>query len=792
MRYPHLPPTCVALTTVLASALPPPAAIADDQLSLEEIVVTAQKRSQSLQDVPIAIQALGADILEQNSVTSISDIGNLTPGLSICNSIQDGAEIAIRGIGTAVLGLGFDQSVPLYLDGVYLGRGFDLIGDLMDIQQIEVLKGPQGTLFGRNAAAGAVNVTTQSPQEDFGGSVRAGIGEKNLRKIQGTVNIPINEQLALRANAATRQRDGWQKNLDGGDPLYEQDRQSARIKLLWSINDDTSVEFTSDYSSFDDTQGGYLLTQSSSGIPAQDLDDKAAPSNTRLSDGSVVDPEVDRTAHGYAAKVLWDITEDLTLTSITSYRTFELDMFVGTGALTPDVLDLSPGPVFPFDNLSVLVDQIEMETDEFSQEFRLNGVTNNWDWFVGINYFKSEAEQVETFALPGLEVLIGPPLLGTYGDDSQGSKIDTESFGIFGDVIWHVTDRLNTSFGLRYSFDEKEVSYLNSPQRLNLLFATVPDDFANGITQDKADWDDISGRIVLDYQLTEETMVFAGITMGYKSGGYGTTTGPASAAAGEAFDPYDKETTTSFETGLKAKFLDNRMHLNASLFYTQFENYQLQIADLTQPATALDLSAPEATSHGVDIELSFAMTERITLGLISGYLETEYAEDVEDNNGVVAIPEGQDLLRAPRWTTTATFDYSHPLDIGQIRFNTTFTYRTSQRLTNSTTESLTSATIAATGGDPGFSFSNSDLESGSYGLLNARLSFTTVDERWEIAAWGTNLTDKAYRDDDSLAVSNALLGAIGGAIGTPNSAFAVAPYTRNEPRMWGMDVTYSF
>ncbi|BFM16896.1 TonB-dependent receptor [Maricurvus nonylphenolicus] len=792
MRHLYPGTLYLALAATLPASLLPTAYAAEDQLSLEEIVVTAQKREQSLQDVPIAIQALGADILEQNSVTSISDIGNLTPGLSICNSIQDGAEIAIRGIGTAVLGLGFDQSVPLYLDGVYLGRGFDLIGDLMDIQQIEVLKGPQGTLFGRNAAAGAVNVTTQSPQEDFAGSIRAGIGEKNLRKLQGTLNIPINEQLALRANAAVRQRDGWQKNLDGGDPLYEQDHQSGRVKLLWSINDDTSVEFTTDYSKFDDTQGGYLLTQASSGIPTQDLDDKSAPSTTRLSDGSVVDPAVERTANGYAAKVLWDINEDLTLTAISSYRTFELDMFVGTGALTPDVLDLSPGPVFPFDNLSVLVDQIEMETDEYSQEFRLNGVTNNWDWFVGINFFKSEAEQIETFALPGIAVLTGPPLLGTYGDDRQGSKIDTESFGIFGDVIWHITDRLNASFGLRYSYDEKEVTYFRVPQRLNLLFATVPDDFANGITQDKADWDDVSGRIVLDYQLTEETMVFAGITMGYKSGGFGTTTGPTTAAAGGAFDPFDKETTTSFETGLKAKLLDNRMHLNASVFYTHFEDYQLQIADLTQPATALDLSAPEATSHGVDIEISFAMTERITLGLISGYLETEYAKDVEDNNGVVAIPEGQDLLRAPRWTTTATFDYTLPIDIGQIRFNATYTYRTSQRLTNSTTESLTSATITATGGDPGFSFSENDLESGSYGLLNARLSFMTADERWEIAAWGTNLTDKAYRDDDSLAVSNALLGAIGGFIGTPNSAFAVAPYTRNEPRMWGIDVTYNF
>jgi iron complex outermembrane recepter protein len=794
VRYLQIAPTYSCLALALSGITFPSVILAEDLFALEEILVTAQKREQSLQDVPIAVQALSADLLEQNTITSISDIGNLTPGLSICNSIQDGAEIAIRGIGTAVLGLGFDQSVPLYLDGVYLGRGFDLIGDLMDVQQIEVLKGPQGTLFGRNAAAGAVNVITQTPGDDLGGSLRAGIGEKDLRKFQGTINIPLTDNLFLRANGALRTRDGWQKNLDGGDPMYEQDHQTARIKLLWQTSDDLSILFTTDYSKFDDLQGGYIISKASAGIPTYDIEDKAAPSTTRLLDGSVVDPKVERETKGFAANVTWDMSEALTLTSISSFRTFDLDMFGGSGSITPSVIDLTPGPIIPFDNYPVLVDKTNIETDEYSQEFRLNGKSNIMNWFMGVNYFKSEGKLDQTFALPALAIILSPsPLQGVYGDDGQISKIDTESWAIFGDAIWHATEKLNISAGLRYSYDEKEVSYSTAPQRLGLIFATVPDDFLNGTTKGDADWDDLSGRIVVDYQLTEDIMIFTGITQGYKSGGFGTTVGSARALAGNAFRPFDKETTTNFESGFKSSLMDNRIRLNVSAFYTKFDDYQLQIADLQAPATALDLSAPEALSHGVDIEFSFAATERLTLGLNSGYLETELSEDVKDDNGTVAIPEGQDLLRAPRWTTTASLDYVFPFsNAGEVRFNTTYTYRTSQRLTNSTPESLNSATILATGGDPGIEITENDLESGSYGLLNARLSYRTMNERWEVAAWGTNLTDKTYRDDEVNAIANALLGAVGSAIGAPQASMAVTTYTRNEPRMWGMDLTYNF
>ncbi|WP_390616259.1 TonB-dependent receptor [Maricurvus nonylphenolicus] len=779
----------VSLLAAAVAASMSSSVLADDGFTLEEIVVTAQKREQSLQEVPIAVQAIDSDMLEQNSVVSISDIGNMTPGLSIGNAVQDGAEIAIRGIGTSVLGLGFDQSVPLYLDGVYLGRGFDLLGDMIDVQQIEVLKGPQGTLFGRNAAAGAINVTTAAPVDEVEGRLKVGVGREDLRTVQAMYNTPLTENLLLRVNGSLRKRDGWQENLDGGDDLYEQDQSTARAKLLWMAQEDLSVELTADYSNVDNTQGGYILEKASPGITTQDIDDKAAPSTTRLLDGTTAEPFVERKSHGLSAKVTWDLSDELTFTSISSYRKAEVDMQVGNGSLSliPDAIN---GTTL---NLPVLVDRFEIEADEYSQEFRLSGISDKADWFAGFNYYKSEGEQLEPLALPAIAManiisMTPSALTGTYYDDSQKSLIDTESYSLFGDVIWHLTDKLNLTTGLRYSYDEKTSEFKPSQQAEATFFATVPDHFLNGKTKDSADWDDVSGRIVVDYQVDEDTMVYAGVSTGYKSGGFGSTVGVAAALAGEAFNPFDKETTTNYEAGVKMTTYDGRLRINMAAFFTEFENYQLQMADLNVPGTALDLSAPEAESHGVDLDIAFAATESLNLGLLVGYLETEYAKDVLTDAGEVAIPKGQDLLRAPRWTTTAVIDYVLPVaDIGDLRFNTTYTYRTSQRLSNSTAASLTSATSGV--GDPGVVITESDNESGSYGLLNARLSLLSADETWEVAVWGTNLTDKAYRDDDNSAVANGVLSALSAGTGVP---MAVTSYTRNEPRMWGVDFTYNF
>lgn len=768
--------------TLLASAISgisSMSTIAEEDFKLEEVIVTAQKREQSLQDVPIAVQAIGADMLKQISASTISDIGNMSPGLSISNASQEGTSIAIRGIGTSILGIGFDQSVPLYLDGVYLGRGFDLIGDLMDVEQIEVLKGPQGTLFGRNAAAGAVNVTTQAPHEETEGAVKIGVGKENLKTVQALYNTALSDNVYARVNASWRVRDGWQENLDGGDDLNEQDQATARAKLLWDASDSVSVLLTADYSKMDNLQNGFVSTKASPGIPTHDIDDEAAPATTVTLDGTALDPLLKRESEGYSAKIDWKISDDLTLTSITSYRTVDIDTITGGGAITTDL----------FGNLPVLFDGVKTYADEYSQEFRLSGANDKADWFVGFNYYRSEGERETPLAMPVFALLVGTPLEGTLGDDNQRSEVINDSYSAFGDVIWHLSDRLNLTTGLRYSYDDKTLVFKSAPQRLDIFFAAVPSGFLGNPTKYSEDWKDLSGRVVLDYQLNDDTMVFAGVSQGYKSGGFGTSASPSAAASGQVFEPFDKETTTNYEAGVKTTLMDNRLRLNASVFYTEFENYQLQIADLEHPATSLDLSAPEAISQGVDLELVYAATENLTLNLNTGYLETEYAKDVKSSDGTVVIPEGQDLLRAPRWTTTAGLDYVISLsDIGDLRFNASYTYRTSQRLGNAPAVSLTAATRLVAG-DPGIEITESDQESGAYGLLNARLSLLSADETWEVAVWGTNLTDKAYRDTNWNAYANAVLGAVSDVTGVP---MAMTAFTRNEPRMWGVDFTYNF
>ena len=225
----------------LAMAMLPMAGQAQE-FALEEIVVTAQKREQSLQDVPLSVQAISADKLEQNSVSSISDISNLAPGVSFSN-IDDGGNLAIRGVGTEALGVGLEQSTAIYIDGVYQ-PSISAIADLVDIAQIEILRGPQGTIFGRNAAAGAISIRTNAPTDVLEGSVKIGAGSDDLRTVQGVLNLPLSDTLLTRTSVTYRERDGWQSNTDmaDGPDLYEQEKHSIRSRIQSLDSDDVTVE----------------------------------------------------------------------------------------------------------------------------------------------------------------------------------------------------------------------------------------------------------------------------------------------------------------------------------------------------------------------------------------------------------------------------------------------------------------------------------------------------------------------------------------------------------------------
>lgn len=716
---------------------------------LEEVLVTAQKREQSLQDVPIAVTALGADGLEQAGIRTLSDVSQLVPGLTITDTQSETTGISMRGISSNDFGFAVEQSIPVYLDGVYLGLGTSLMGDLTDIAQVEVLKGPQGTLFGRNAAGGAVSITTAPVEDDFSGELRAGFGNYDLTTAAGTINVPIIEgTLGIRINAGIRQRDGWQKNLiSNKEDGYEQDRWYTRAKIAWTPTDAVSVEWSSDFKEEDDNSGYYYLLESD--IPVSDYNPvvfdtegtTAANGNFAIGSnvvaGESLNYRIEREIEGHAAKVSWDISEALTFTSISSYRTLEY-------AIDED----NDGTEFLLLNVRSF-----MDAEEYSQEFRINGNTDALDWFVGASAYgqKSEGSVTDSF---------GSFLVGAAVTEVNIVESEVESYGLFGDVIWAATDKINLTVGARYSYDEKTQDILTPNQDtlglgFNLVFPSVgqltdvngtPDPTLANL---KSDWDDFSLRSVIDYRVNDDSMVFFSVSQGYKSGGFNSF---PIVDLGEFFplttpgqlEPYDEEKVTSYELGIKSELMERRLRLNASVFYYDWDDLQVQI---TRDKALFTINAGKAIGKGADVELTFQATENLVFTANLGWLSAKYDEDVPGSD----IRDGDELLYSPEFASTLGVDYTVFLgDELELRTNMSYSYNGDQYLSSTTEEN-------------------------SYSLFNARVSLLSSSDTWEVALWGRNLTDESYLDTVS-----------------DFSEIGYISARRNEPRTYGAEVIYRF
>lgn len=735
-----------------------------DSFAIEEVIVTAQKREQSLQDVPIAVTALSGDFLQQTGTVSLSDVANVTPGLNISNTQSESISITMRGIGSNDFGYSSDQSIPVYLDGVYMGSGSAIVGDLMDVAQIEVLKGPQGTLFGRNAVGGAVSVTTSRPSDELEGQVSVGGGNYGLRTVKGMANLPlIDDELYLRVSGSTRNRDGWQKNIATGDrDGFEQDRWNARAKLLWIPTDNLEIEFTSDWQNEQDHAGYYNVrggfaadaldglgllsaaTKDAKGTSANNGDAFFDGVSIAGPDGSGIDHELNRKVRGNALKVSWDINEDLTFTSISSYR------------------EMNSGISEDIDGSEYLVLNVRsfMDNEEYSQEFRLNGTSEKLDWFVGLSAYRSDvAGQVNDS--------FGAIFTGAAFDETAKVKAKTESYALFGDAIYALNDTTNITFGLRASYDAKSQDIKN-PAAFGLIF---PGDNqfldANGnpdpsLTSSHENWSDISPRLVVDHQLNEDLMVFAGVSQGFKSGGFNSfptvDTDPLSATFGfvpnGSTEPFDEEKITNYEAGFKSTLMEGRLRLNGSIYYYDFEDLQFLVGDGT---TIIAKNAGSATGLGIDIEAMYMITENLSISANLGWLDAEYGDDVVETDGNVIVQDGQDLAYAPSLSGNLGIDYLLPLDeLGEIRAHLNYAYTGERTHNGASTDSI--------------------YEEDASGLLSTRVSWLSSDENWEVAAWGTNLTNEDVIES----------------LGGVTDDFGFISSRRGEPRMYGVELSYFY
>lgn len=585
-----------------AAAAPPQA---EKATALEDIVVTARKREEQAKDVPMSISVISGDRLERHGDANFRDIGGLFPGVSFNDSNGGGGEFSIRGLTSA--GSGSDTSIGLYVDGVFIGNEAAASQRLFDLRNVQVLRGPQGTLFGRNTVAGAINIETRMPEPGFSGSVDATLGNYGLRQLGGTLNVPLaGDRVIARLSVVDRERDGYLKNLaQPGVRGNDEDGTSARLHVLATPNDTLKLLFSADQSRDRTCDNMFHLVGGALFDGNTDPDESAW-------DGACRDT-ID--VNGYSLRADQQFG-DLTFTSITAYR--DRDSYFLTDR--------------DFTALPILTTGLATDERQLTQEFRLaNAGGERFNWTVGTFFFDSRHDQDTILEL-------GPGFLGPGLTNLVHALADTrtKSYAAFANGDYMLTDKLKAELGLRYTWEKKSVDYVQTATLPIPGFGIVPP-FSKEVTG--GEW---SPTATLSYALDSGAMVYGRIARGFKSGGFNA--GPSSDPDHIEFQP---EKLTSYEVGYKAELLDGRVRFDGDVYYLDYTNIQQS----DQDGSGFFISnAASARSYGAETQLALWLSEHATLNAGLGYVDAKYEE--------FGAKSGNMLPRAPKWTGSLGLDLS--------------------------------------------------------------------------------------------------------------------------------------
>lgn len=734
------------LSLAIASACSTAAVAAD--FTLEEIVVTAQKRAESVQDVPISISAMSADFVGKVGAQSIDDLGVHTPGLETRVTQPTQPSFSIRGITTNDFGIAADPAVAVYVDGVYSGRSGASMTAFQDLERVEVLKGPQGTLFGKNAAAGAIHLISNKPTQDFEGSAKVTVGNYGKRKIEGMVNVPLNDTMALRVNVMDNHTDGYYENTVTGDELADENNHGARAMLSWAVSDTTDVLFQIDYADVDQSAAVDVGALAHSDL----YDDKVALDTT---------PKETLELWGGSLTVESDF-DPLTFTSITAIKRFESSNLRdqdGTNFFVPGVGGF--GYVFDTQNVE--------ENTFFSQEFRLSDQANEaLRWTLGAMYSREHGKQDTTVSLSGDIVtalsggLVTIPGGSIYSEVAYGDLVST-SAAVYGDATYAINDQLDLTVGVRYTRDEKDyeltvpsptVDGVSTGSPVGLVFYDVVDE----AKQDDS-WSNVSTRVVLDYAFAEDAMLYLSYATGYKAGGFNST---------QIAEAVDEETVTNIELGVKSTWFDNRLRLNAAVYSYEYEDLQEYSAIIgTGGLPTLVVRSQDAEGNGFEMDLTWAATENLTLSANYNYLDTEITEyPLLAGETAADDRKGKSLPNVADETYSLGAEYIVPVaDLGDLTFRADYSY-VGERDGN--VDAAVDPVAAALRNQY-----IDDLEE-SYSNLSARVSLESVTGDWSVSVWGKNLTDEEHL----INMDAVVIGTVAG--------------IRAAPRTYGIDFSYNF
>lgn len=725
---------------------------------LEEIVVTAQKREQNLQDVGVAVTAFSGDQFRALGFTNSTDIAAQTPGLNVSAYSPSLATVNIRGVAQGDFADHHEPPVAVYVDEAYVSSMGAALVQSFDLERIEVLRGPQGTLFGRNATGGLLHYVSRKPTDEFDAYVELTVAEYDQIKFEGAVGGALTESISGRFSVANNRHDGWIENRIGDD-LNDADSYSVRGQLLFSLGEDSDLLLKAHYSEDDILGPGYSHQPNGFGpdglgvrVGRDELgtyfDAFGMPFTTCAGCDAhgYREPEndprkgafdelgfLDREISGATANFSIGFGE-VTLTSITDY--FQMDKGY------KENIDSGPRPTTHFGT--------EQELAQFSQEFRLAGKGEALNWTAGLYYL-----DIDNDTAAGVSPIdLGPFLAGVNPVDGQPwayipvnsgfiANTESESWAVFAHLEYQLADEWTLITALRYTEDEKEADYLLSSEG---DFLGPPQRFYSGNSSlAKQDFENWSWKVGLDWMPSDDTLVYASINRGHKAGSFNYVF-LSFAPLDFSSIPHDEEELTSYELGYKGEFMDGRARVNVAAFYYDYKDHQASFfINLANTVGNVD-----ATAYGGEVELTVSPTDRLEFLLGLSVLETE-TEDVGMPNGSI---QDRELAYSPNYSINGLVRYNWPLKRGVV---------TAQLDANYVDDYCFTVVC------------HHSEEESSYLISNARLSYTSESENWTVTAFVNNLGDEDYR---SYAIDASFIGFMGTLM--------------NPPRWYGVTASYSW
>lgn len=707
---------------------------------IEEVMVTAQKRTQSVQDIGIAVTAFTSQQMDELRLTQPVDLAAQTPGLDIKNTVgRSNPVITIRGVGLSDYNTNNSPAAAVHVDEVYLGSNGYLSFQMFDLERVEVLKGPQGTLFGRNTTAGSVNFITNKPSEEFEADLELSYGNYNTIEAKAAVSGALTNNLQGRIAVMRTTADGYQDNLgtDGssagfsrvpgvipGVPLVKRDKDwgdtdvyAWRGSLAWQPSDSVDIGLSIHGSKDESEQIVYkMITPDLLGTP---------PVGDEFTSYSNVNPEIDAEQGGMNLRVDWDLGF-ATFTSLTGYEELER---------TQDEEDSSP--------LRLVDGVLDDDLDQTSQEFRLTS-TSDSDllWVAGVSWIEDTVDFSKT--LDATDLLLG---LATTTYVQEG-----EALAVFGQTEWQFTDTLRLTTGLRYTDEEKTFkggTVEEDPYGTSVVGSQFPDLPIQANT--RYETDDISGKVGLDWTPTDDLLFYVSASKGFKSGGFdGSTLLDLIATT-----PFGEEVLWAYEVGFKSTFLNNTLQLNGALFYYDFEDMQVEVLrELPGGITeSFRTNAGKSELTGSELEAWWRPAQGWDIRAGIAYLDSEITKWDSADPAEAAAFEGNQVPDAPELTYNAIIRYEWSMGSDLL-------------MSASTDFNYNDDVFKTADNDP-------DFAAEDFLLWNARVALSSDSGSWTVAMWGKNLSDEVYETNRN------------NPIGWVNATYGM-------PRTYGISLDYSW